>query len=175
MRRLTTREYAVGQADGSHGAFWVRCSCGAITVGAGPLPEELEPADRLTKGVYTPVVPVGRTVNTAMSAEEQEATLDQHRDLQIDLKARGTFATARLMPSNNAVTVKGQAAPGQKPLVVDGPFAETKEQFVGFYLVEYETLEEAIATAERISSPYHSIEIRPVMWSGGTLTEMSPG
>lgn len=58
--------------DGSHGGFWVRCSRGAITVGAGALPQEFEPADHLTKGVYTPVVPVGRTVNTAMSAEEQE-------------------------------------------------------------------------------------------------------
>ena len=58
--------------DGSHGGFWVHCNHGAITVGAGPLPAELEPADRLTKGVYTPVVPVGRTVNAAMTPEEQE-------------------------------------------------------------------------------------------------------
>jgi hypothetical protein len=58
--------------DGSHGGFWVRCRKGQITVGAGPLPAEFEPADALTKGAYTPVVPVGRTVNVAMTAEEQE-------------------------------------------------------------------------------------------------------
>lgn len=57
--------------DGSHGGFWVRCDQGQITVGAGPLPAELEPADALTKGIYTPVVPVGRTVNAAMTEAEQ--------------------------------------------------------------------------------------------------------
>ena len=53
--------------DGSHGGFWVRVDHGRITVGAGPLPKELEPADHLTKGKYAPVVPVGRTVNAAMT------------------------------------------------------------------------------------------------------------
>ncbi|MDA0791697.1 MAG: hypothetical protein O2780_19850 [Proteobacteria bacterium] len=58
--------------DGSHGGFWVHCNHGSVTVGAGPLPKELEPADTLTKGAYTPVVPVGRTVNAAMTDEEKQ-------------------------------------------------------------------------------------------------------
>ncbi|MEM7019893.1 MAG: hypothetical protein AAF512_21465, partial [Pseudomonadota bacterium] len=58
--------------DGSHGGFWVRCDHGQLTVGAGPLPDELEPADALTQGEYTPVVPVGRTVNVAMTDAEKE-------------------------------------------------------------------------------------------------------
>lgn len=57
--------------DGSHGGFWLHCDHGNVTVGAGPLPTELEPADMLTKGMYTPVVPVGRTVNAAMTEEDQ--------------------------------------------------------------------------------------------------------
>lgn len=57
--------------DGSSGGFWAHCDHGRITVGAGPLPREFEPADGLTKGVYTPVVPLGRTVNVAMTEEEQ--------------------------------------------------------------------------------------------------------
>jgi|TARA_Y100000310_G_scaffold281529_4_gene302051 hypothetical protein len=57
--------------DGSHGGFWVHCNYGQITVGAGALPKELEPADFLTKGIYTPVVPVGRTVNAAMTETEK--------------------------------------------------------------------------------------------------------
>lgn len=57
--------------DGSHGGFWVRCENGQVTVGSGPLPKELEPADALTKGFYAPVVPVGRTVNVAMTAAEK--------------------------------------------------------------------------------------------------------
>jgi len=64
-----TPQYAF--PDGSHGGFWVHCDHGIISVGAGPLPKELEPADALTKGMYTPVVPVGRTVNSAMTEEEQ--------------------------------------------------------------------------------------------------------
>jgi hypothetical protein len=57
--------------DGSHGGFWVHCAYGQITVGAGPLPEALEPADALTKGIYTSVVPLGRTVNAAMTDEDK--------------------------------------------------------------------------------------------------------
>jgi hypothetical protein len=57
--------------DGRHGGFWVHCNHGRITVGAGPLPEQYGPADHLTKGAYTPVVPVGRTVNAAMTEDEQ--------------------------------------------------------------------------------------------------------
>ncbi len=58
--------------DGSHGGFWVHCNYGTVTVGAGPLPTELEPADTLTKGAYTPVVPVGRTVNAVMTDDEKK-------------------------------------------------------------------------------------------------------
>ncbi len=66
-----TPQYAF--PDGSHGGFWVHCNHGQITVGAGPLPKELEPADALTKGLYVPIVPVGRTVNTAMSEADTAA------------------------------------------------------------------------------------------------------
>ncbi len=62
--------------DGSHGGFWVHCDNGLVSIGAGPLPTELEPADTLTKGVYTPVVPVGRTVNAAMTEAEQAQQAD---------------------------------------------------------------------------------------------------
>ena len=50
----------------------MHCDRGNVTVGAGPLPKELEPADALTLGIYTPVVPMGRTVNAAMTEEEQQ-------------------------------------------------------------------------------------------------------
>jgi len=57
--------------DGGNGGFWIRCDRGAVTVGSGPLPEALQPADTLTKGIYTPVVPVGRTVNAAMTDSDK--------------------------------------------------------------------------------------------------------
>ena len=57
--------------DGSHGGFWVRCRKGRLTVGAGPLDVENGEADHLTKGMYEPVVPVGRTVNANLTDEEK--------------------------------------------------------------------------------------------------------
>ncbi|MEM7080830.1 MAG: hypothetical protein AAF513_19600 [Pseudomonadota bacterium] len=62
--------------DGEHGGFWVHCDHGRITVGAGPMPEHYAPADMYTLGEYTPIVPVGRTVNASMNQvdlDEQEA------------------------------------------------------------------------------------------------------
>ena len=60
--------------DGRHGGFWARSDHGRMTVGAGPLPEAYAPADMLTLGAYTPVVPVGRTVEGAFDeGDRQEA------------------------------------------------------------------------------------------------------
>jgi len=54
-------------------------------------------------------------------------------------------------------------------VVTDGPFAETKEQLGGFYLVEAKDLDEAIAIAARIPSVRHgSIEVRPIVARGET-------
>jgi hypothetical protein len=51
-----------------------------------------------------------------------------------------------------------------KPMVTDGPFAETREQLGGYYLVHAKNLDEAIAIAERIpAARWGTIEIRPVM------------
>lgn len=58
--------------DGSNGGFWVSCKFGELTVGAGPVPEELGEPDFLTSAMYTPVVPVGRTVNASMTDEEKK-------------------------------------------------------------------------------------------------------
>ena len=58
--------------DGSHGGFWVHANHGQITVGAGPLPADRQPADALTKGPYGRVIPVGRTVEAALTDAEKE-------------------------------------------------------------------------------------------------------
>ena len=106
-----------------------------------------------------------------LPAEEQEAYLEHHRKLQADLAARGEFATARLTPVSNAITIKPSTSNNTKPLVVDGPFAETKERFMGLYIFECDSLEDAIEQASKISAPFNHLEIRPVMWSGGLLSD----
>ena len=93
--------------DGRHGGFWVHCSQGQVTVGAGPLPEHLEPADLLTKGMYTPVVPVGRTVNAAMTDEEQaEQKTYSAAAFKFDKEA-GRYPVEQTQPSG-----KGPMPPG---------------------------------------------------------------
>ena len=89
--------------DGSHGGFWVRVVRGQITVGAGPLPSEFEPADYLTKGQYTPVVPVGRTVNAAMTDADKEGQVSYSRrafrpDADGSPPVSSTSPTGRQMP-----------------------------------------------------------------------------
>ncbi|WP_269932825.1 YciI family protein [Aminobacter sp. HY435] len=68
---------------------------------------------------------------------------------------------ARLGPTDSAVTLRG---PGLG-IVTDGPFAETKEQLLGLYLVDYPTMDGAIAAARELRSanPTAVYEIRPVM------------
>ncbi len=65
-----------------------------------------------------------------------------------------------LQPTSTATTVRVRNA---KPVVTDGPFAETKEQLGGYYLVEAKDLDEALGIAARIpGSRYGSIEVRPI-------------
>lgn len=71
---------------------------------------------------------------------------------------------ARLMPTTAAVTVRKGPTDN---IVMDGPFAETKEQFLGFFVLEAETLEEAIQFARELSAanPAHgTYEIRPLQF-----------
>ena len=66
-----------------------------------------------------------------------------------------------LQPTSTATTVRVREG---KTLTVDGPFAETKEQLGGYYLIEAENLDQAVAIAARIpSARFGSIEVRPVM------------
>ena len=77
-------------------------------------------------------------------------------------KAGGGMSTGeRLQPSSAATTVRVE---GGKADVLDGPYADTKEQFAGYFFVTVPDLDEAIAWAKRCpSSKYGSIEIRPLV------------
>ena len=66
-----------------------------------------------------------------------------------------------LQPSATATTVRSTRA--ATPVVSDGPFAETKEQLGGYYLLDCEDLDDALAWAKRIPMPGGTVEIRPVM------------
>jgi hypothetical protein len=66
-----------------------------------------------------------------------------------------------LQPSATATTVR--IPPSGDPIVSDGPFAETKEQLGGFYLLDCKDLDDALAWAKRIPMPGGTVEVRPVM------------
>jgi hypothetical protein len=70
-----------------------------------------------------------------------------------------------LQPTHTATTVRVRDG---KPAITDGPFAETREQLGGYYLIEAKDLDEANKIAARIpSSAYGSIEVRPIMPTPG--------
>lgn len=72
----------------------------------------------------------------------------------------GFAAGERLQPTSSATTVRQQAG---KTDILDGPYADTKEQLAGYFLIDVADLDEAIAWARRCpSSRYGSIEIRPL-------------
>jgi hypothetical protein len=70
------------------------------------------------------------------------------------------IAGASLAPTSTATSVRKTW--GGSPTIVDGPFAETKEQLGGFYLVSAANLDEALALAADVPVPVGSIEVRPV-------------
>lgn len=79
-----------------------------------------------------------------------------------ELYDSGRYLTASpLHPTSTATSVRMKDG---KTLVTDGPFAETREQLGGFFLVEAENLDEAIAISERIpAAKWGTVEIRPVL------------
>jgi hypothetical protein len=77
---------------------------------------------------------------------------------------------ARLMPTTAATTLRKDRDP---PLVIDGPFAETKEQLLGFFVVECKDLEHALDTARELgrANPGGSYEVRPLaVFRPGTVS-----
>jgi hypothetical protein len=92
--------------------------------------------------------------------EEDDAVLAKRHKVTDQLAAHGKLGAAiRLMPTTAATTVRM----GREPVVLDGPFAETKEALLGLYLVDCASLEDAIALAQQIGREEKVVfEIRPV-------------
>jgi hypothetical protein len=94
--------------------------------------------------------------------EEDDAVMAKLSVVHQKLAKNGKLGpVARLMPTTAATTLRKGREP---PLVIDGPFAETKEQLLGFYVVDCSTLDEAIDTARDLgrANPGGAYEIRPI-------------
>jgi len=96
------------------------------------------------------------------SKEEQDAIMGEYFTFTNGIQEGGQFVSGdALMPTQTATTVRVRDG---KVVSSDGPFAETKEQLGGYYLLECKDLDEAIALAAKIPAARNgSIEVRPVM------------
>ncbi|AKF10365.1 YciI family protein [Sandaracinus amylolyticus] len=100
----------------------------------------------------------------AWTKDQDDAVMKRLGAVQDELRAKGRLGpVARLMPTTAATSLRK----GRETIVMDGPFAETKEQLLGFYVVECESLEEAIDTAKKLggaSGSHGTFEIRPLRY-----------
>jgi hypothetical protein len=93
---------------------------------------------------------------------EQRAAMDREFDaLLTELNQSGEFVVAEALGSPSSSTV--YRWDGDHHVTTDGPFAETKEQLAGFFLIDCETRERAEAVAARFAGPGDTIELRPAM------------
>ena len=98
----------------------------------------------------------------ALGEAEREQCYEESRQLSHELNASGNYlAAAPLHPTPTATSIRMRDG---KRLVTDGPFAETREQLGGYYLVEAQNLDEAMGIAARIpAARFGTIEVRPVI------------
>jgi hypothetical protein len=98
----------------------------------------------------------------------REAIMQEYSEFEKVLTKSGHYsAGAQLYPSGAAKTVREKNG---KPIITDGPFAETKEQLGGYHLIECKDLDEAISIATRIPTIRvgGSIEVRPLVSASET-------
>ena len=102
----------------------------------------------------------------ALSEAERQKCYGESTQLAHQLNAAGRFiATAPLHPTSTATSVQVRQG---KRVVTDGPFAETREQLGGYFLIDAKDLDEAISIAERIpGARWGTVEIRPVLEIAG--------
>jgi hypothetical protein len=99
----------------------------------------------------------------AWSQEEDDAVMARLGVVQRKLTEAGKLGPSlRLLPTTAATTLRKDEDP---PLVIDGPYAETKEQLLGFYVIDCVDLEDAISVARDLAkaNPGGAYEIRPIL------------
>ncbi len=97
------------------------------------------------------------------SKDEEAAVMTSLGAVTEKLAREGRLGpVARLVPTTAATTLRKDRDP---PLVIDGPFAETKEQLLGFFVIDCQSLEHALETARELgaANPGGSYEIRPIL------------
>src|ERR1041384_6496863 len=111
--------------------------------------------------LYSILIYVPEDLVDAMSKEDEDSHIARHLKVHEKLAAEGRLGPrGRLMSTTTAVQFRTSTTAH----IVDGPFAETKEQLLGFYVVDCNSLEEAIEIARPLSVKGGCLEIRPVFY-----------
>ncbi len=102
------------------------------------------------------------TVWAEATPEQMEATMVAHTAFSEATGGEGILRGGEaLQPTATATTVRVRDG---EAMLTDGPFAEAREQLGGFYIVECDTLDEAIGAARRVPEAlYGAVEVRPIM------------
>ena len=111
---------------------------------------------------YTILCYHSEDVVCSWSKEEDDAVMAKLAVVQDGLAKQGKLGpVVRLLPTTAATTLRKDREP---PLVIDGPFAETKEQLLGFYVVDCASLDEVLEIARELghANPGGAYEIRPI-------------
>ena len=99
-----------------------------------------------------------------VTTEEFEQLRARHRVVHDETKKSGIFERAELLKAPRTATTLRMD--NDKPLILDGPFAETKEQLAGYYILDCKDLDEAIEWAKKIPTACKRgegcVEIRPI-------------
>jgi hypothetical protein len=108
----------------------------------------------------------------AMNPDEQQQCVADSTRLAHDLHAKGQYLAAS--PLDSASTAASVRVRGEEPIVTDGPFAETREQLGGYFLINAKDRNEAIAIAARVPGARKGvIEVRPVVEIAGLPSTLS--
>jgi hypothetical protein len=103
-----------------------------------------------------------------LTEDDAERHFEEYREFTESIRASGHYVAGnRLTPAATAVTVRVRNG---KVSTTDGPFAETKEQFGGYYVIEAHDLDEAVGIAARIPGARRGcVEVRPIADDAQTL------
>jgi hypothetical protein len=97
----------------------------------------------------------------AMTPDERRAIVEQHLAYGSLLRERGAYVLGEALAGADTAAV---VRPGERPLVTDGPFAETKEAVGGFYVVACGSRDEALELAAQVPrSPGAAVEVLPIV------------
>jgi hypothetical protein len=114
---------------------------------------------------YLMMIYASEAVESKMAPDEMQAMMGAYYGFTQEVKEKQVYLGGEaLHPTSSATTVRVRDG---KLVTTDGPFAETKEQLGGYYLLDCKDLDEAIEYAAKIPGAAHgSIEIRPIMVFG---------